>query len=248
MIVRPTGDGTLLLITQPDHARLAATLMSAWAPALPVPVPAAARAAVLYAIEQHDNGWREVDASPGLNDATARPYDFIDTPAEVRREIWPRGVQRVAEDSPLAAALVAEHALTLHAQRRTDPAWSAFFSRVEALQATLLRRCADEIGLSREAFDRSYDLLHVGDVLSLVFCNQWIGPIEARGYRIALGNDNDIAVSPDPYSGARVRFEVAARAIPDRAYRSAADLGAAFRDARPVTLAGTAAGVVTSER
>ena len=246
MIVRPTKDGSLLLITQPDHARLAATLISAWSAGVGVPVEV--RAAVLYAIEQHDNGWQEVDAWPVWNDATSRPYDFMDTPAAVRWEIWPRGVQRAAQNSPLAAALVAEHALRLHAQRRVEPSWSDFFSRIEALQAGFLRRCTDETGLTRAAFDRSYDLLYVGDVLSLVFCNQWTGPIEASGYRITLGHDNDVAVSPDPFNGARVCFRLTARAIPDRTYRSDPDLRAAFRDARPVTLTGSAAGVVASER
>ncbi len=246
MIVRNSGDGELLLIRQPDHARLAGTLVSAWTPAPPVPL--GARAAVLYAIDQHDNGWHEVDASPMWNRATARPHDFMDTPPEVKREIWPRGVRRLAQDSPLAAALVAEHALTLHAQRRAEAEWSSFFSNVEALQRETLRRCADETGLSREAFDRSYDLLYVGDVLSLVFCNQWRGPIDARGYRVTLGQDNDLAVSPDPFEGARVHFEVMARAIPDRAYASEAELRAAFHNGRTVTLAGTAAGLVSSER
>jgi hypothetical protein len=45
-----------------------------------------------------------------------------------------------------------------------------------------------------------------------------------------------------------VRFEVAAREIPDRVYHTDSDLRAAFRDARPVTLAGSAAGVISSER
>ncbi len=240
MIVRCTGDGHLLLITQPDHARLAAILISAWDAT--VPLPAASRAAVLYAIEQHDNGWQEVDASPRWNAGSARPYDFADTPAEVKREIWPRGVQRVAEDSPLAAALVARHALTLHAQRRSDPSWGPFFSRIEDLQAGLLRRCAADVDISREAFERGYDLLYIGDVLSLVFCNRWKDPFEARGHRITLDNDNDLVVSPDPFNGARLGFEVAARAIPDRAYRSDADLHAAFREGRTVMLRGTARG------
>jgi hypothetical protein len=246
MIVRTTGDGNLLLITQPDHARLAATLISAWEAT--VPLPAALRGAVLYAIEQHDNGWQEVDAAPMWNAGSARPYDFVDTPADVKRDIWPRGIRRVAEDSPLAAALVAQHALTLHAQRRSDPSWTPFFSLIEDLQASLLRRCAGEMPMTREVFDRSYDLLHVGDVLSLVFCNRWKDPFEARGYRITLDNDDDLVVSPDPFNAARVRFEVAARTIPDRAYRSDAELHAAFREGRVVTLPGTAAGAVTSPR
>jgi hypothetical protein len=246
MIVRNSGDGNLLLITQPDHARLAATLIAAWD--VPPPVPAASRAAVLYAIEQHDNGWQEVDAAPMWNAATARPHDFIDTPAQVKRDVWPRGVRRVAENSALAGALVAQHALTLLAQRRAEPSWTAFFSEIEEMQGGLLRRCETELGITREGFERSYDRLYVGDVLSLVFCNPWKDPFEAKGYLITLDGEGDLSVSPDPFNGARVSFEVAARAIPDRTYRSDEDLRAAFRDGRVVSLRGTAAGALTSPR
>ena len=240
MIVRPTGDGTLLLITQPDHARLAAAIMSAWSVELFVPLPA--RGAVLFAIEQHDNGWREVDAAPRLNPGSGRPYGFMDTPPEVKRAIWPRGVERLAADSPLAAALVAQHALTLHAHRRDDPAWRGFFSCLEHRRAELLKACAAETGAGREAFERSYDLLHLGDLLSLVFCNRWTDPMEALGYRVTLGDAGALLVSPDPFGGAPIGFAVPARVIPDRSYTSDDDLRAAFRDATVVTLNGTARG------
>jgi hypothetical protein len=243
MIVRPAGDGTLLLVTQPDHARLAAALISAWT--ADTGVPAASRPAVLFAIEQHDNGWREIDAAPALNAATGRPYDFTDTPPEVKQDIWPRGVGRLAADSPLAAALVAHHALALYAHRRQDPAWQAFFSRLEQLHTGLLQECAAATGPARETFERSYDLLRLGDLLSLVFCNRWTDPMEARGYRITLGpaDEQALLVSPDPFGGACIHFEVAARVIPDRRYRSDDDLRAAVRDGNVMTLNGTARGV-----
>ncbi len=240
MIVRPAGDGTLLLITQPDHARLAAAIVSAWnAEAL---VPPALRTAVLFAIEQHDNGWREVDAAPAVNAETGRPFDFMDTPPDVKQGIWPRGVRRLAADSPLAAALVSQHALALYAHRRDDPGWRTFFSTVEDLRTELLRACGAETGPAREAFDRSYDLLYLGDVLSLVFCNRWKDPIDVRGYRVTLAEDGGLLVSPDPFGGASIRFAVPARSIPDRRYSSTDDLRAALAQAAPLTLHGTARG------
>lgn len=244
MIVRSGGDGTLLLITQPDHARLSATIASAWDAG--GRVPAEARAAVLFAVAEHDNGWDEIDAAPMLNAGTTRPHDFMDLPAHLKRDIWPRGVQRFAADSPLAAALVAQHALTLHAHRRGDPEWAPFFTRVEALQSDLLRRCATGAGITRADFDRSYDLLYIGDVVSLVFCNAWTDPIDARGYRITLLEGHDtLSISPDPFNGTRVHFEIAAHALPDRPYRSDDELRAAFLHAPIRVLRGMAAGNLT---
>ena len=74
MIVRNDED-TFLLITQPDHAQLAETLVSAirTEPALTGP----ARRTILLATREHDNGWAEVDALPMVDPATGRPCDFM---------------------------------------------------------------------------------------------------------------------------------------------------------------------------
>lgn len=240
MIVRPNHDGTLLLITQPDHARLAAAIVSAWdEDLLPPGLP---RAVLLFAIEQHDNGWREIDTAPRLDAETGRPYDFTTAPADVKQGIWPRGVARLAPDSPLAAALVAEHALRLHAHRRDDPAWQDFFPALEALRTRLLRDCDAETGAARDAFDRGYEMLRLGDLVSLVFCNRWSGPIAAGGYRITMDGSDRLLVSPDPFRAVCLHFEVTARAVPDRAYGSDGDLRSAFEAARVLTLHGSAVG------
>ncbi len=244
MIVRPGGDGTLVLITQPDHARLAGALISAWDTG--AAVPAASRTAVLFAIEQHDNGWNEVDHRPMLNRATGRPHDFTDVPFEVKQDIWPRGVERLVADSPLAAALVAQHAITLHQHRRAEAAWQPFFARLEQMRDDLLCRSGAATGSARVAFDRSYDLLYVGDVVSLVFCNRWTDPLGAGDYRVGLGHDDAVVIEPDPFNGASIRFTVPARAIPDRRYASDEDLQGAFGGARAITLEGVARGAKTS--
>ncbi len=240
MIIRPGTDGTLHLITQPDHARLAAMLVSAWDSA--PPLSPESRAALLFAIAEHDNGWREIDAEPLLSAETARPHDFMDLPAELKRAIWPRGIRRLAADSPLAAALVAEHALTLHGHRRLEPEWRDFVSEIEHLRASLLREDAAGRSIGHEAFARAYDLLYVGDVVSLVFCNQWRDRMEARGYDVTLADDDHVVIVPDPFGRARVHFEVAARVVPDRPYPSERDLRAVFDAAPVVRLRGTAAG------
>jgi len=54
MIIRPDGD-TLLFITQPDHARLAADLLQHWTEAAGHP----RGDALAIAVREHDNGWRE---------------------------------------------------------------------------------------------------------------------------------------------------------------------------------------------
>ena len=87
------------------------------------------RAAILLAIEEHDNGWREVDAAPVLDVTTGRILDFISAPDSVRRGVWPRGVQRLAAE-PCAAALVAQHAMHVYGRYRTALEWRPFFAEM----------------------------------------------------------------------------------------------------------------------
>ena len=73
----------MLICTQPDHAALAQHIMQHWrADGLP---ESPRRAAILLAVNEHDNGWREVDAAPIVDPATGGIRDFINAPDEVRR-------------------------------------------------------------------------------------------------------------------------------------------------------------------
>jgi hypothetical protein len=237
MIVRDEGP-TFLLITQPDHARLSADLVAAMQtePALRTRM----RDVVLLATREHDNGWAEVDAEPDI-DPGGRPRDFMSGPAPVRRELWTRGVTRVATMDPHAGALVAQHALTVYAYRQGDPDWKPFFATLFTLRNDLLERLGLSTGTPREAFDLEYRCVFLGDALSLQWCNGWPGPEEALEYRATLDGDT-LVVSPDPFGGATVPFRVPGRRIPARRYRDDADLRATMAAAAAVVATGTARG------
>ena len=106
MIVRQFAD-SLLLITQPDHAHLAREVMGRALPLARHP----RRDAILLAVREHDNGWAEPDAEPIIG-PSGDVADFIAAPIAVRQGVWPRAVARLAGD-PWAAALVAQHAITV---------------------------------------------------------------------------------------------------------------------------------------
>jgi hypothetical protein len=234
MIVRNEGS-TLLLITQPDHARLSADLVAAihTEPALQT----AAREAILLATREHDHGWAEVDAEPTV-DPGGRPRDFMTGPAAVRRELWTRGVTRVARMDPHAGALVAQHAVTVYAYRQNDPEWQPFFAALVAMRDDLLEQLGLTTGAPRQCFEDEYRCVQLGDALSLQWCNGWPGPEEALGYRGTM-DGRTLRIAPDPFAGATVPLRVLARRIPARRY----DHDAALRE----TLAATSPIVVTGE-
>ena len=132
MIVRDEGRG-LMLITQPDHAALSGRLMTAWhADGLD---EAPRRRAILRATRDHDIGWEEVDGRPGLDATSGHPYDFLHAPTLVKQRIWPRAVARLRQDDPEAAALVAQHALTVLTET-DEPSWRDFFVSTTSADAS----------------------------------------------------------------------------------------------------------------
>jgi hypothetical protein len=239
MIVRDAGD-SFLLITQPDHAYLAETIVAAVR--TEASLSGNERRTILYATREHDNGWAEVDALPTVDPIRERPCDFMAGPASVKHDLWLRGITRVAKTNILAGALVAEHALTVYTYRRSDDAWAPFFSSIEAMRDALLQRCGRADGPPRDEFASYYRCVRLGDSLSLQFCNGWRTPSETLGYRIRL-DDTSLLISPDPFAGATIDLKVVARRIPAERYANDARVRAALAAATPEILTGTAQGM-----
>jgi hypothetical protein len=232
MIVRTTAS-SLLLIAQPDHAVLARQIMERWQsgglPAEP------RRASILHAIEEHDNGWREVDAAPVLDVASGRVLDFVTIPADIRQTVWPRGVTRLAED-PLAAALVAQHAIHIYSRFSEDAAWTGFFGEMTRLRGEYAQRA----GVSLEEVERLYPFVRAADLISLTFCTGWTEAQHAAGHEIRLRDEHTLTVHPDPFAGATVPFTVRARVLPNRPFASPVEVARLFEAATVVTLTATA--------
>jgi hypothetical protein len=248
MIVRATGSD-LLLITQPDHAALSASVMREWKeegfPLRPT------REAALFATALHDIGWTEEDATVSLNPASGWPYDFMTLPDERRQAIWPRAIATLSAESTYAAALIAQHALTIYRRNRLDPGWSSFFATLEgerdrwfdaAERPDGRARAIDPPAGTRTSFLQDYTTLRLGDLLSLAFCSGWTEPEQLEGYSVWSDGDR-LLVSPDPFGGEQVPFEVAARRLPRAAYRSDDELHEAWAAAPTVRLGGLALGV-----
>lgn len=227
MIVRH-GNGTVQLITQPDHAALARRIMEHWT-ALG---EAERRDSILLAIEQHDNGWREPDAAPTIDPATGRIHDFINAPATVRQGVWPRGVARLSYD-PWAAALVAQHALTVYDRYRADASWTTFFAQMETTRDTFL--ASTPHSLPELKVDYAY--VRIGDLISLIFCNRW----EEQSYEswTFRRNGDRVAVTPDAFGGREIPIEISALELPNRPFASDGDLQSALRSAPRISLTGS---------
>ena len=231
MIVRPASDG-IQLITQPDHAHLARRIMEHSVALTGRP----RRDSILHAIGEHDNGWADADASPTVDPESGNVTDFVSAPLSVRHSVWPRGIARLADD-PWTAALVAQHVLTVYDRYRSDNEWTAFFAEMEAARARMLGAAAMPLA----DLEDDYVFVRLGDLISLTFCTGWTDVQRFGASRIQLSGWR-VVVTPDPFGGTIIPFEIAARAVRNPPYRSDADLRDACREATLVTLRGEVAG------
>lgn len=226
MIVRRIGD-RLELITQPDHARLAARVMERSVALRDEP----RRDSILRAIAGHDDGWRDEDAAPMVDAATGEVLDFIHVPVAVRQGVWPRAIARL-DDDPWAAALVAHHAAFVYGRFRGDAEWAPFYARME--------RARDErvaaSGLTRDALDADYRYLRLGDLVSLAFCTGSTDRHEFAGWTVELRGAR-VVVTPDPF-GVSVRMAIDAHVLPVQRFESSAELHERLGAARIATLRG----------
>lgn len=235
MIVRPERD-SLLLITQPEHAALSGRIMAAWqTDGLRDHVR---RQTILLATREHDIGWQPVDRRPTVDTVTGHPYHFLAAPDATKRGIWPRGVTQLKPRNSAAAALVAQHALTV-LDRQPSAAWQHFFSVMEAERDRIVS--AGAFDGSHDALLTDYRFVLLGDFLSLVFCCAWRQTFHRMGYDTTLHTDR-LVIQPDPFEGHELKLAATARRIPARRYASDDDLRYTFDRAPRVVIRGHASG------
>jgi hypothetical protein len=214
----------LLLVTQPDHARFAAQLLSLWRRAELAGHPR--REPLLTAVREHDNGWRETDAAPRIDPGTGRPYDFRALPDELRRELWRRGVERFAAETPYTALLAAQHSWELHRDRQSDSCWTGFLAELAEQREELLAATA----LDAADLAADYRWLELADALSLAVCCRSAAPVTRDGLTARMCGA-ELEIEPFPLAGA-TSFHIPGRRIADRRYLGEADLAGALGAAR----------------
>ena len=231
MILRPAG-ADVHLITQPDHAHLAAKIIEHAVTLAARP----RRDAILLAVAEHDNGWAEEDAAPIVNPATGRLADFVNVPLAVRHRVWPRAIRRL-EERPWTAALVAQHALVVYDRYRWESEWTPFFDGMESARDSLLQAS----GLTFDELVSDYEFVRLADLISLVFCMAITHPQQFGHWTVQFAGDR-VVVTPDPFGNVTIPIEVGARALREQPFRSDDDLRAALTAAKHVTVSGTVSG------
>ncbi len=223
MIVVPENTDRWLLVTQGDHARFAAQLLASWRTPPPQRLPDFEE--LLFAVREHDNGWREIDAAPLLHPEGDRPHDFMTLPEPERRALWERGTARYAAHHPLASLVITEHALHLLGESEGSSGSSSPTDLAERRTELI-----EQTGCPDTELANLYHWLALVDWLSLVACNRWPEPFERGGLR-GVWLDGCLQLEPFPLAGATT-FELPVRSIPRCRYAGDGALGTAVMSAR----------------
>lgn len=221
MIVHDDRDG-LVLIDQEAHARLTGDL----AARLPFPVPH--HAAFVAAARVHDNGWRETDAAPTI-DERARPHTFNNVPDDRYEQLWRRGIERAAAVDELVGLFVGLHGARFF-ETRDSPGMRRLVEEERERQSAVLAA----LGLGGrwdalpEPVQRASDWIAMLDALSLLLCGaslpDRITPrVVGVGYTLTRSGEA-VSIDPWPYEGGHFTLSVAARHLSATTFDSDAEL------------------------
>lgn len=161
MIVRETAKG-FLLVAQHDHGlvsgEFAKNFSGEWLGEAPL------REEALFAVSNHDIGWKRLDSEVLWNGERRRPYSFVDYPSEPKMEAYTEGLDAVEAHSSYAALLCSAHYGSF-VKRSEVPAEVRFREREEARRASIEASMAVP-----DTSERDLRLLQLCDDLSLFVC------------------------------------------------------------------------------
>ncbi len=198
-----------LAVTQADHARLAAEILSLFR--LPELLQNSRRGELLRAVAEHDNGWWESDSAPEVDVARGLPLDFRAVSRTTRLAVWRRGVERFAGEAPYLAALVAAHGARIHSSPALASEWRELAGEMASRRDELLAlsgRSATEL-----AEDDAWVAL--ADALALAACSGVAPRHPVGGFQATVRVEEELTtlgLEPFPLAGA-TRFAVACREL-----------------------------------
>ena len=225
-----------ILITHPDHAKLAGEVADAWGNAQFAPPES--YAPIRYAVYHHDDGWLARDAAPSLTPA-GKPEAFtrdlvgaysafeeIDLPAYLG--VRDRATAAVADIDPVAAIVVSMHTVNLLTEQADvetiQPEHREAHAAFVASQRAWQQKTMEAHQVAPAVMQRGFEFLQCCDNLSLIVCSGYDADRELRhrhpdrdGNLHALTSSMVAPatwrISPWPFRESEVRLELPVRIL-----------------------------------
>jgi hypothetical protein len=252
MIVRYESDGSIVMITQNDHAQLSGLFAAHWGNdrfERPHPYQSMVRAAMF-----HDRGWIRYETGPQLNPETGKTPNYRQVPNDKSQlEAFEWAGDWLSTIDPYAGLMITRHRSGLWQgrygvitnppaiQRGTlPPQIQEFITKSEAKQKVVADR------LDSKELAVNYHLLQVWDIISLYICStetlkpDKIAPVptsylEAPGVGMTLtpGEPKTIALDPYPFDQPSLTTNVIFRRLSQNRFKDTAELQATYFKTAP---------------
>jgi hypothetical protein len=249
MIIREAVGGEALVVGQTDHSRFVGQLAAHWgndAVARPRPWESVVRAAIY-----HDYGWITYETNPLVDEASGRPYQFLELPLNERQlESYQWCIDWMAATDVYSALIISRHRTGLwkgrygsidHPQgkydlHRLDRRIIELIERNEAWQEKTMESLDEH---ARAAFPTNYRMMQVWDLLGLYFCCQEPGPdcidpvptgFGGEGRRMTMQplGGRKVRFDPYPFDEPQLRVQLSCKRLADRAYSGVAEFREAY--------------------
>ena len=242
MIRREKNSGWIL-IAQHDHSGLSGQVMTHWGnDEFSKPEPCDE---VLFALKEHDSGWREWDSLPKINPETGYPANFTEMSISDQCEIWSRCYKPYAAAHPYASCLIALHFSKFNQSNiRKDPD----NEQAKSLGLSIKKFVAEKlnIGISNAGLENIPDdvrtnlkLLQIGDIISLTLCHGWRSieiteaPFGYNGSETTLKVESqdgfNYKIAPYPFHESGLKFNIKVKELDKKSFPDDRELRATLK-------------------
>jgi hypothetical protein len=257
MIVVERGN-RLVIIRQTDHAKLASEFAARWGGGPFDRLDPAASMSLACAM--HDEGWRDRDEEPLIDESKGRPLHFLDIDLPKHAKFYAEGVAAAKKADPYGGLLSGMHWTGLYGGRWGTQQRRVFDPKEGAcLRDVVLEEERSEVELKHELWSATaerrsdfeqrlwmnYELLQAFDLLSLFVCMEdladtsvtgTIGPVPLgmrKGdvdLQLEVREEGVVSIDPYPFDSLDLEVSVPRREIAQR-YGSVEELRRAMQEA-----------------
>lgn len=247
MIVRYESDGTIVMITQNDHAQLSGLFAAHWGNdrfEKPRPYGSMVRAAMF-----HDRGWIRYETGPQLNAETGKTPNYREVPNDkTQLDAFEWAGDWLSGIDPYAGLMISKHRTGLWQGRYgvitappaiqrgvLPPSITDFIARSEAKQKAAI------VGLDASELAINYNLLQIWDLMSLYICSTEvlkpdnIAPVPvsySAGTGVAMTltplEPATIALDPYPFDQPSLTANLIFRRLPQTKFKDTAELQSVY--------------------
>lgn len=250
MIVRHESDGSLVMITQNDHAKVSGLCASHWGNARFArarPYESCVRAAFL-----HDLQWLREETSPLFDPATQTAINYLNVPNELQIDEFYRASQWLNGFDPYVALLVSKHRTGIWKSRyglMKKPQYATLKLNPqieEVVECAHAEQLAAMVAFDEHEVTTNYVLLQIWDLLSLYICRNerlqavsWepvpasYSPGPAECIQLDPMAPGRISIAPYPFDQPSIEVKVVHRRLPTCTFSDVNALHKAFFNATP---------------